>query len=66
MAECCEFPSGHPDHPKAMPYVKRNICQPGGGTGWHTQPGHNLIVVTAADHGCIREKINRSADPTGG
>jgi quercetin dioxygenase-like cupin family protein len=28
-------------------YVLTNIWQPGGSTGWHTHPGHTLIVVTA-------------------
>jgi hypothetical protein len=28
-------------------YVQSNIWQPGGSTGWHTHPGHSLIIVTA-------------------
>jgi quercetin dioxygenase-like cupin family protein len=28
-------------------YVQSNVWQPGGHTGWHTHPGHSLIVVTA-------------------
>jgi hypothetical protein len=28
-------------------YVQNNVWQPGGSTGWHTHPGHSLIVVTA-------------------
>ncbi len=28
-------------------YVQSNIWQPGGQTGWHSHPGHSLIVVTA-------------------
>ena len=28
-------------------YVQNNVWQPGGTTGWHTHPGHSLIVVTA-------------------
>jgi quercetin dioxygenase-like cupin family protein len=28
-------------------YVQSNVWQPGGTTGWHTHPGHSLIVVTA-------------------
>lgn len=27
-------------------YVQSNVWQPGGSTGWHTHPGHSLIVVT--------------------
>jgi len=27
-------------------YVQNNVWQPGGSTGWHTHPGHSLIVVT--------------------
>jgi quercetin dioxygenase-like cupin family protein len=26
-------------------YVQRNVWQPGGSTGWHTHPGHSLIIV---------------------
>jgi quercetin dioxygenase-like cupin family protein len=28
-------------------YVQNNVWAPGGSTGWHTHPGHSLIVVTA-------------------
>jgi hypothetical protein len=28
-------------------YVQSNVWQPGGSTGWHTHPGHSLIIVTA-------------------
>ena len=28
-------------------YVQSNVWQPAGTTGWHTHPGHSLIVVTA-------------------
>jgi hypothetical protein len=28
-------------------YVQSNTWQPGGSTGWHTHPGHSLIIVTA-------------------
>jgi hypothetical protein len=28
-------------------YVQDNTWAPGGSTGWHTHPGHSLIVVTA-------------------
>jgi hypothetical protein len=28
-------------------YVQSNIWQPGGTTGWHTHPGHSLIIVTS-------------------
>jgi hypothetical protein len=28
-------------------YVQDNTWQPGGSTGWHTHPGHSLIIVTA-------------------
>src|ERR1700688_5225795 len=28
-------------------YVQSNVWQPGGSTGWHTHPGHTLIIVTA-------------------
>jgi hypothetical protein len=28
-------------------YVQNNVWQPGGTTGWHTHPGHSLIIVTA-------------------
>lgn len=28
-------------------YVQSNVWQPGGTTGWHTHPGHSLIIVIA-------------------
>lgn len=28
-------------------YVQNNVWAPGGSTGWHTHPGHSLIIVTA-------------------
>jgi quercetin dioxygenase-like cupin family protein len=28
-------------------YVQNNVWIPGGTTGWHTHPGHSLIIVTA-------------------
>lgn len=28
-------------------YVQSNVWQPGGSTGWHTHPGHSLIIITA-------------------
>ena len=28
-------------------YVQSNVWVPGGSTGWHTHPGHSLILVTA-------------------
>lgn len=28
-------------------YVQNNVWQPGGTTGWHTHPGHSLIMVLA-------------------
>ena len=28
-------------------YVQSNVWRPGGSTGWHTHPGHSLIIVTA-------------------
>jgi quercetin dioxygenase-like cupin family protein len=28
-------------------YVQSNVWAPGGSTGWHSHPGHSLIVVTA-------------------
>lgn len=27
-------------------YVVNNVWQPGGSTGWHSHPGHSLIIVT--------------------
>jgi quercetin dioxygenase-like cupin family protein len=28
-------------------YIQNNVWQPGGSTGWHSHPGHSLIIVTA-------------------
>jgi len=28
-------------------YVQNNVWAPGGTTGWHSHPGHSLIIVTA-------------------
>jgi hypothetical protein len=28
-------------------YVQDNVWTPGGSTGWHTHPGHSLIIVTS-------------------
>ena len=28
-------------------YVQSNVWQPGGSTGWHSHPGHSLIIITA-------------------
>ena len=30
-------------------YVQSNTWDPGGTTGWHSHPGHSLIVVTAGE-----------------
>jgi len=30
-------------------YVQSNVWAPGGSTGWHTHPGHSLIIVTAGE-----------------
>lgn len=30
-------------------YVQTNEWDPGGSTGWHTHPGHSLILVTAGE-----------------
>jgi predicted metal-dependent enzyme (double-stranded beta helix superfamily) len=27
-------------------YIQSNVWQPGGTTGWHSHPGHSLIIVT--------------------
>jgi len=39
-------------------YVQSNVWQPGGSTGWHTHPGHSLIIVAA---GTVTEY--EAADP---
>ena len=28
-------------------YVQSNTWQPGGSSGWHTHPGHSLIIITS-------------------
>jgi len=28
-------------------YVQNNVWQPGSSTGWHSHPGHSLIIVTS-------------------
>jgi len=28
-------------------YIQNNVWSPGGSSGWHTHPGHSLIIVTA-------------------
>lgn len=40
-------------------YVQSNVWQPGGSTGWHSHPGHSLIIVTA---GTVTDY--EGADPT--
>lgn len=30
-------------------YVQSNVWDPGGSTGWHTHPGHSLIIVTEGE-----------------
>jgi hypothetical protein len=30
-------------------YIQNNVWSPGGSTGWHTHPGHSLIIVTAGE-----------------
>jgi hypothetical protein len=58
-------------------YVQSNVWQPGGSTGWHTHPGHSLIIVTAGavteyeghDPDCKPHLYNRDTafpDPHGG
>lgn len=37
-----EFTKGQSDL-----YVINNVWQPGGNTGWHSHPGHSLIIVTS-------------------
>src|SRR5262249_61141572 len=32
-------------------YVQSNTWLPGGSTGWHSHPGHSLIIVTAGSGG---------------
>jgi quercetin dioxygenase-like cupin family protein len=58
-------------------YVQTNEWQPGGSTGWHTHPGHSLIIVTEGtvttyegdDPGCeptVYTKGMGFVDPGGG
>ena len=30
-------------------FVQNNVWVPGGTSGWHTHPGHSLIIVTAGE-----------------
>lgn len=58
-------------------YVQSNVWVPGGTTGWHTHPGHSLIIVTAGtvtaydadDPGCTPQVYSKGmgfVDPGGG
>jgi quercetin dioxygenase-like cupin family protein len=40
-------------------YVLNNVWPPGGDTGWHSHPGHSLIIVTA---GTLTEYESDSPD----
>lgn len=40
-------------------YVQSNVWQPGGSTGWHTHPGHSLIIVAA---GTVTEYVGPDLD----
>lgn len=42
-------------------YVQNNLWQPGGSTGWHTHPGHSLIIVVA---GTVTEYQGHDLDCT--
>ncbi|MDT7813870.1 MAG: hypothetical protein QOJ42_3786 [Acidobacteriaceae bacterium] len=42
-------------------YVQNNVWQPGGSTGWHTHPGHSLIIVVA---GTVTEYQGHDLDCT--
>lgn len=42
-------------------YVQSNVWRPGGSTGWHTHPGHSLIIVVA---GTVTEYEGPDADCT--
>src|SRR4051812_20850650 len=44
-------------------YVQSNVWQPGGSTGWHTHPGHSLIIVTAGEVSAY-EGDDRKCRPT--
>lgn len=54
-------------------YVQSNVWQPGGSTGWHTHPGHSLIIVTAGtvtayqgdDPDCMAPEDWATKNPTG-
>ena len=37
-------------------YVQQNVWQPGGATGWHSHPGHSLIIVTGRDLDRLRRR----------
>ena len=39
--------SPHPTKGLSDVYVQSNVWAPGGSTGWHSHPGHSLIIVTA-------------------
>jgi quercetin dioxygenase-like cupin family protein len=43
-------------------YVQNNLWTPGGTTGWHTHPGHSLIIVTAGTV-TVYEGDDRSCKP---
>jgi uncharacterized cupin superfamily protein len=40
-------PSGQETQGLSDVYVQSNVWAPGGSTGWHSHPGHSLIIVTA-------------------
>ncbi|HET6218919.1 MAG TPA: cupin domain-containing protein [Acidobacteriaceae bacterium] len=40
-------------------YVQSNVWQPGGSTGWHTHPGHSLIIIA---EGTVTEYEDRDLD----
>jgi len=42
-------------------YVQTNVWEPGGSTGWHSHPGHSLIIVTA---GTLTEYESEGTDRT--
>lgn len=44
-------------------YVQDNVWAPGGSTGWHTHPGHSLIIVTAGTV-TVYEGDDKSCTPT--
>jgi quercetin dioxygenase-like cupin family protein len=58
-------------------YIQNNVWSPAGTTGWHTHPGHSLIIVTAgtvtaydgADPSCTPHEYSVGmgfVDPGGG